>query len=119
MPDSVGAEKGKELWLALFNAETKEALAKLEALEDPTMKQAIEAYWNITASSEFRESERLRSKAHHDEAQALRKARLEEREKWQSVISTKNAMISDKDAMIADKDAMIAELRAQLKELGK
>ena len=126
LPDSVGAEKGKELWLALFNAETKEALAKLEALEDPTMKQAIEAYWNITASSEFRESERLRSKARHDEAQALRKVRLEEREKWQSVISTKNAMIadknamiSDKDAMIADKNAMIAELRAQLKESGK
>ena len=80
------------------------------------MKQAIEAYRSITASSEFRESERLRSKARHDEAQALRKARLDEREKWQSVIA---AVTADKDAMIAGKDAMIAKLRAQLDEAGR
>jgi len=75
------------------------------------MKQAIEAYRSITASSEFRESERLRLKARHDEVQALRKARLEgvkiEREKWRSAIA-------DKEAVIADKDAVIAKLRAQL-----
>ena len=68
------------------------------------MKQAIGAYRSITATPEFREMERLRSKARHDEAQALRKARLEgaemERKQWQNVV--------------ADKDALIAELRAQL-----
>ena len=35
------------------------------------MEQAINAYYTITASSEFREAERLREKARHDEAQAL------------------------------------------------
>lgn len=35
------------------------------------MSQAISAYYTITASSEFRERERLRAKARHDEAQAL------------------------------------------------
>ena len=35
------------------------------------MNQAINAYYSITASSEFREMERLRAKARHDEAQAL------------------------------------------------
>ena len=35
------------------------------------MSQAINAYYTITASSEFREKERLRTKARHDEAQAL------------------------------------------------
>lgn len=35
------------------------------------MSQAINAYYTITASSEFREKERLRAKARHDEAQAL------------------------------------------------
>ena len=35
------------------------------------MEQAISAYYSITASAEFREIERLREKARHDEAQAL------------------------------------------------
>ena len=35
------------------------------------MEQAISAYYTITASPEFREKERLREKARHDEAQAL------------------------------------------------
>ena len=35
------------------------------------MEQAINAYYTITASPEFREAERLREKARHDEAQAL------------------------------------------------
>lgn len=41
------------------------------------MSQAINAYYTITASSEFREKERLRAKARHDEAQALYNARRE------------------------------------------
>ena len=35
------------------------------------MSQAVEAYRHITVTPEFREAERLRSKARHDEAQAL------------------------------------------------
>jgi len=46
--------------LALFNAETEEEIKKLKVIEMPVMKQAIEAYRSITASSEFRENERLR-----------------------------------------------------------
>ena len=41
------------------------------------MSQAINAYYTITASSEFREKERLREKARHEEAQALHNARME------------------------------------------
>ena len=35
------------------------------------MSEAISAYRQITVTPEFREMERLRSKARHDEAQAL------------------------------------------------
>ena len=35
------------------------------------MEEAIQAYHSITATPEFREMERLRSKARHDEAQAI------------------------------------------------
>lgn len=41
------------------------------------MEQAINAYYTITTSSEFREKERLREKARHDEAQALYHAKQE------------------------------------------
>jgi hypothetical protein len=50
------------LWLALFKADTKEELEKIEAMGVPVMDQAINAYYTITASSEFRERERLYEK---------------------------------------------------------
>ncbi|MCL1875373.1 MAG: Rpn family recombination-promoting nuclease/putative transposase [Synergistaceae bacterium] len=62
------------LWLALFKADTEEELSKIEALGVPELNQAISAYHSVTASSEFRELERLRAKARHDEAQALHHA---------------------------------------------
>lgn len=63
------------LWLSLFKAETAEDLEKIKKMEVPVMSQAINAYYTITASSEFRERERLFDKARHDEAQALRHAK--------------------------------------------
>ena len=74
------------------------------------MKQAISAYHSVVVSPEFKEYVRLRTKARHDEAQALRSAERRgevrgeqaEREKWQAVVS--------------DKDAEIERLRAQLKK---
>lgn len=41
------------------------------------MKQAINAYHQVTVTPEFREAERLRSIARHNEAAALRHARQE------------------------------------------
>lgn len=67
------------LWISLFKAETEEELEKINEMEVPVMSQAINAYYTITASSEFREKERLRAKARHDEAQALYNARFEEK----------------------------------------
>ena len=61
----------------LFKAETEEELEKMKEMEVPVMSQAMNAYYTITASSEFREKERLRAKARHDEAQALRNAKME------------------------------------------
>jgi len=71
IPETVTADNGLELWLSLFKAKTEEDLAKLEALGVQEMKEAISAYRHITVTPEFKEAERLRSKARHDEAQAL------------------------------------------------
>ena len=89
-------------------------------MEAPVIKQAIGAYRRVTATDEFKELERLRSRARHNEASALGHARREgektEREKWRGVVFIKNAEIADKGAEIANKDAQIAELLARLNE---
>lgn len=79
LPDDVSQENMLLLWLSLFKADTEEELEKIKGMEVPVMSQAINAYYTITASSEFREKERLRAKARHDEAQALYNARREAR----------------------------------------
>ena len=71
LPKEVGKDDMLLLWLSRFKAETEEELEKIKALEVPVISQAIKAYYTITASSEFKELERLRAKARHDEAQAL------------------------------------------------
>ena len=107
LPELVNADDILLVWLKLFDAETEEDLAKLEALEVSDMQQAIEAYRYVSATEEFRALERMRSDARRNEASALGNARREEREKWQGVVA-------DKDAALADKDAEIARLRAML-----
>jgi len=77
LPTDIDGNDLSLLWLALFNADTEEDLKKIEALGVPELNQAISAYHSVTASSEFRELERLRSKARHDEAQALHHARAQ------------------------------------------
>ena len=63
----------------LRKLDTEEDLKRLEALEVPDMSQAISAYRHVSATDEFKEIERLRSRARHNEAAALRNARGEER----------------------------------------
>jgi predicted transposase/invertase (TIGR01784 family) len=111
LPDTVDAEDNLGLWLALFNANTEEELKQIEAMEVPIMKQAIGAYRSVTATEEFKELERLRSRARHNEASALGHARREERA---SADAEWGDVVAQKDAALADKDAEIARLRDQL-----
>jgi predicted transposase/invertase (TIGR01784 family) len=63
------------LWLSLFKADTEEEIAKIKALKEPTMEQAINAYEKITVNPEFKEKERQLHYARLREATALRFAR--------------------------------------------
>ena len=107
LPDSVTADSSRELWLKLFQAETEEEIAKIESLEVPIMSEAVKAFRHVAASSEFRERERLRSKARHDEAQALRNAQKQRDEHWQGVVA-------EKDAENENLRMLLAKLRTQL-----
>ena len=64
-------DRGKDLWLKLFNAETEEELTKIEEMGVPVMSEAIVAYRHVAASDKFIQMEKSRSKTRHDEAQAL------------------------------------------------
>ncbi len=89
LPDDVSQENMLLLWLSLFKADTEEELEKIKGMEVPVMSQAINAYYTITDSSEFREKERLRAKARHDEAQALYHARREGKQEEKYEIAKK------------------------------
>jgi len=107
------ADSGRDLWLKLFNAETEEELTKIEEMGVSFMSEAIMAYRHVAASPEFREMERVRSKARHDEAQAIYNAELKMREQrdehWQGIVA-------EKDTTLAEQAALIAELQAKLKQ---
>ena len=77
IPKTVSKDDGLKLWLALFNAKTEEELKQIEALEVPIMTQAIGAYRSVTTTDEFKELERMRSRARSNEASALGNARRE------------------------------------------
>ncbi|MDR2734757.1 MAG: Rpn family recombination-promoting nuclease/putative transposase [Spirochaetota bacterium] len=118
LPKVIGADDELKLWLSLFRAKTEEDLRRIEILGVPIMEQAIEAYRQTKATDEFRELERLRSRARHNEAAALRHAREEAEKKadkkWQAERDKWQAVNAEKDTIIAENAAVIAELRARI-----
>jgi flagellar biosynthesis/type III secretory pathway protein FliH len=78
------------------------------------MREAISAYKKITGSEEFKELERLRERALHDEASALEQAMRE----GKAIGKAEGEPKSDAKwhGVIAEKDSDIAPLRAMLNE---
>lgn len=109
LPDDANQEDMLLLWLSLFKADTEEELERIKGMEVPVMSQAINAYYTITASSEFREKERLREKARHDEAQALHNARHEEKVGFARKLLTRNRPI---DEIVEDTGLTCEEIKA-------
>jgi len=105
LPPLDSADSGRDLWLKLFNAETEEELAEIEKMGVPIMSEALQAYRHVAASDEFIQIEKMRSKARHDEAQAIRNAERREREKWQGVAAENEQL-----------KAQLAKLQARLGE---
>jgi len=116
LPRKLNVNNILELLLHLFKSNTEEEIERIKKLEVSLMQEAIEAFHSVAASAQFRELERLRSKARHDEAQALYDAKQEEREKWQSVVAEKDSVISEKDSVISEKDSVISEKDSVISE---
>ena len=81
LPEVTESDAGNvlKLWLALFNAETDEEMAKIAKLGGKTMEQAVAAYKNVVRSKRFKDAERRRERAKLDELAALHNARNEGR----------------------------------------
>ncbi|MDR3295761.1 MAG: Rpn family recombination-promoting nuclease/putative transposase [Clostridiales Family XIII bacterium] len=115
VPEGADGEIG--LWLALFKAKTEEDIMEIQETGVPVMEQAIGAYRAVSASAEFRELERLRELARHNEASALANAERKERAKWQDVVAGKDAALAGKDAALAEQAAALTEQAARILEL--
>ena len=99
----------KDLWLALFNAETEEDLEKLSQSGGAIMTEAIQAYHSVTATETFRNLEWMRQKAAHDEAQALANARRQRDEFWQGVADERDLAVAERDSMATERDTIATE----------
>jgi predicted transposase/invertase (TIGR01784 family) len=71
LPEPTDGDEEIKFWLAFFKAETEEDLDEIIKKGVPVMSEAVAAYKSVTVSPEFKEIERMREKARHNEASAL------------------------------------------------
>jgi len=95
LPEVVDAGDELKLWLAFFKADTDEKLEELVTVGGEIMVQAVEAYRSVSASDEFRELERLRDRARHNEASALAYERRKVAEKMAKNCLAKGMSVAD------------------------
>ena len=100
--------------MRLFKAQTEDDINKILNLEVPIMKEAVNAFRKVSASDEYKELERMKSKSRHNEASALYHAEQIGREKERSIWEQKATSWEQERAVWekerAEKDAEIARL---------
>ena len=67
----------RELWLQFINADSEEALDMISQTNVPIIKKAVNVIYDMSEDTRIREIARLREKAMHDEASALKHAKAE------------------------------------------
>lgn len=70
----LAAGNSRELWLQFINAESKEELDMISQANDPIMQKAVRVVYDMSEDTRVREMVRMREKALHDEASALKNA---------------------------------------------
>lgn len=70
-------KSSRELWLQFINADSEEEFDMIEATNIPIMQKAVRVIYDMSEDSKLREIARLREKALHDEASALKNAKAE------------------------------------------
>lgn len=79
----------RELWLQFINADSEEDLDMISQTNVPIMKKAVNVIYDMSEDTKIREIARLREKALHDEASALKNAKAEGRAEGEASIIAK------------------------------
>ena len=72
-------ENSRKLWLQFINADSEEELEMISRTNVPIMQKAVNVIYDMSEDTKIREIARLREKALHDEASALKNAKAEGR----------------------------------------
>ncbi|MGN0664953.1 MAG: PD-(D/E)XK nuclease family transposase [Huintestinicola sp.] len=72
-------ENRRKLWLQFINADSEEELEMISQTNVPIMQKAVNVIYDMSEDTKIREIARLREKALHDEASAIKNAKAEER----------------------------------------
>ena len=70
-------DNSRELWLQFINADSEEEFEMISQTNVPIMKKAVNVIYDMSEDTKIREIARLREKALHDEASALKNAKAE------------------------------------------
>lgn len=95
----LAAGNSRELWLQFINAESKEELDMISQANDPIMQKAVRVVYDMSEDTRVREMVRMREKALHDEASALKNAygRGREEERAKMISSMRANGMSEKE----------------------
>ena len=70
-------ENRRKLWLQFINADSEEELEMISQTNVPIMQKAVNVIYDMSEDTKIREYARMREKALHDEASALKNAKAE------------------------------------------
>lgn len=71
---SKNPKTSREQWLRFINADSEEDFEMVEATSMPIIQKAVKVIYDMSEDTKIREIARLREKALHDEASALKDA---------------------------------------------
>jgi len=92
-------------WMKFIKSEDDEEVLDMLAQKSPQIQRAIGVLKELSADEQTRMLYEKREMARRDIESRI----AAERNKWQGVVTEKDAALADKDAVIADKDAVIAD----------
>lgn len=92
----------RELWLQFINADSEEEFNMLEQTNVPIMQKAVRVIYDMSEDTRVKEIARLREKALHDEASALKNAKEEGRAEERNSAIQKMRELSFTDEQIRE-----------------
>ena len=106
----------RELWLQFINADSEEDLEMISQTNVPIMQKAVNVIYDMSEDTKIREIARLREKALHDEASALKNAKAEGEAigiaKGEAIGVAKGEVIGLKKGRTEERNSTIQKMKA-------